>query len=262
MNIRVDFYQVLHVRPDAPTTVIKASYRALLREGGVHPDMGGDHFHAALLNEAFATLSDPKKRAAYDKAMNRATTAAPHGGSQASPSSTAATERAHSAARHAPPFGSHRDESAFRSRTQDGGRCLFCGDVLGPVSTEPPDAICAACGAALCAAKRHHANDSSRRAIDRLPHRMSVTFRRSGSPDVVASALTDDLSLNGMRVRTAVELTIGERLRVESQFCSAVAVVRSVAPSGPMADHAWLAGLEFLTLRIKRERGGLVSSVA
>lgn len=79
---------------------------------------------------------------------------------------------------------------------------------------------------------------------------------------MVASALTEDLSLNGMRVRTAVELTIGERLRVESQFCSAVAVVRSIAVAGQAGDHAWLAGLEFLTLRIKLERGGLVSTVA
>ena len=91
---------------------------------------------------------------------------------------------------------------------------------------------------------------------------MSVTFRRSSSPDVVASALTEDLSLNGMRVRTAVELTAGERLRVESQFCSAVAVVRSVAVAGQPADHEWIAGLEFLTLRLKRERGGIVSTVA
>lgn len=91
---------------------------------------------------------------------------------------------------------------------------------------------------------------------------MSVTFRRSTTPDVVASALTEDLSLNGMRVRTVVELSVGERLRVESQYCSAVAVVRSVGPAPVASEDAWVAGLEFLTFRLKRERGGLVSTVA
>lgn len=260
MKPRVDFYQVLHVQPDAPTAVIKASYRALLREGGVHPDVGGDHAQAVLLNEAFATLSDPRRRAEYDKATNRTSSASTHAARR--PPSPPASARTGSAPPDAGASGASDGRNTGSGRPKDGPRCLFCSDVLGAVSADAPDAICAACGAALCAAKRHQSNDSSRRAIDRLPHRMSVTFRRSSSPDVVASALTEDLSLNGMRVRTAVELTIGERLRVESQFCSAVAVVRSIAVAGQAGDHAWLAGLEFLTLRIKLERGGLVSTVA
>ena len=35
----------------------------------MHPDLGGDHWHAALINEAFAALSDPEKRAAYDRSQ-------------------------------------------------------------------------------------------------------------------------------------------------------------------------------------------------
>lgn len=259
MRPRIDFYQVLHVQPDAPTAVIKASYRALLREGGMHPDVGGDHMQATLLNEAFATLSDPRKRAEYDKALGRA---------PVPPSQSAQKTAAAHAGQHAETSSPHRptphppNSSGGERRNGEGPRCHFCGGALGSVSADAPDAICSACGAALCAARRHQADDSSRRAIDRLPHRMSVTFRRSSSPDVVASALTEDLSLNGMRVRTAVELAAGERLRVESQFCSAVAVVRSVAAAGQPADHEWIAGLEFLTLRLKRERGGIVSTVA
>jgi curved DNA-binding protein CbpA len=35
----------------------------------MHPDLGGDHEHAALINEAFATLSNPLKRAEYDRRL-------------------------------------------------------------------------------------------------------------------------------------------------------------------------------------------------
>lgn len=259
MKPRVDFYQLLHVRPDAPTAVIKASYRALLREGGVHPDVGGDHFKAALLNEAFATLSDPGKRAEYDRAMSR-TPPSPQAASHKAPSASSNVRPA--AASHTASAPDQRSQYAARSRAQNGPRCLFCSELLGAVAADAPDAICSSCGAALCAARRHQSNDSSRRAIDRLPHRMSVTFRRSSTPDVVASALTEDLSLNGMRVRTVIELGVGERLRLESQYCSAVAVVRSVGRAGGADDDAWVVGLEFLTFRLKRERGGLLSTVA
>jgi curved DNA-binding protein CbpA len=259
MKTRIDFYQVLHVQPDAPTAVIKASYRALLREGGMHPDVGGDHMQATLLNEAFATLSNPQKRAAYDRATGRTSARAGRPTPKTPPPTAATSGRPASGDATA---GS-RPTASRPAHADEKPHCLFCFGPLNSVAADAPDAICSACGSALCAARRHHANDSSRRAIDRLPHRMSVTFRRSSSPDVVASAVTEDLSLNGMRVRSSVELTVGERVRVESQFCSAVAIVRGVATTGQSAaDQAWLASLEFLTLRLKRERGGIVSTVA
>jgi curved DNA-binding protein CbpA len=62
---RRNFYRLLHVQPDAPFEVIKASYRALMTLH--HPDVGGDHDAAVLLNEAYAVLSDTSRRAEYDR---------------------------------------------------------------------------------------------------------------------------------------------------------------------------------------------------
>jgi hypothetical protein len=59
-------YHLLHVESDAPIEVIHASYRTLMKRFRLHPDLGGDHAQAVLLNEAYATLSDPGRRAAYD----------------------------------------------------------------------------------------------------------------------------------------------------------------------------------------------------
>jgi DnaJ-class molecular chaperone len=63
-----DYYEVLQVSPDADPEVIEKAYRVLARKR--HPDArAGDrraHEMMVELNEAYAVLSDPAKRTAYD----------------------------------------------------------------------------------------------------------------------------------------------------------------------------------------------------
>jgi len=67
-----DLYAVLGVAPDADAGEVARAYRRRLRE--VHPDTrdplssGPDSVHAdlRLLQEAFAVLRDPARRARYD----------------------------------------------------------------------------------------------------------------------------------------------------------------------------------------------------
>ena len=72
---RRNYYRILHVQPEAPTQVITASYRTMMSKLRLHPDLGGDTAGAALINEAYAVLSDPDKRAKYDLQRQRARTA-------------------------------------------------------------------------------------------------------------------------------------------------------------------------------------------
>ena len=63
-----DYYEILQVHPSAEPEVIKAAYDRLARK--YHPDVtdgyaSGDRI--AEINEAFSVLSDPEKRAAFDK---------------------------------------------------------------------------------------------------------------------------------------------------------------------------------------------------
>lgn len=58
---------MLQVQPDAPAEVIKASYRTLTHKLHHHPDLGGDQWNAAIVNETYAVLSNIEKRASYDK---------------------------------------------------------------------------------------------------------------------------------------------------------------------------------------------------
>src|SRR5689334_15873284 len=69
MSHRRNFYQILHIQQDAPMAIVHTSYRALMHALRMHPDLGGDHEKAALINEAFATLGNPETRSAYDKAL-------------------------------------------------------------------------------------------------------------------------------------------------------------------------------------------------
>lgn len=74
-----DYYGLLEVHPRASDLVIKKAFRALMA-GGAHPDAGGSGERARLLTEAYAVLSDPDKRRAYDLSVLMpppATSAAP-----------------------------------------------------------------------------------------------------------------------------------------------------------------------------------------
>ena len=69
MDNRRNYYRILQVQPDAPFEIIRTSYLTLLHKLKQHPDLGGDHWNATVLNEAFQTLKDEEKRAEYDKEL-------------------------------------------------------------------------------------------------------------------------------------------------------------------------------------------------
>ena len=63
-----DYYQTLGVARDTPADAIKKAYRGLARK--YHPDVSKEadaEKRMKEVNEAYAVLSDPEKRAAYDK---------------------------------------------------------------------------------------------------------------------------------------------------------------------------------------------------
>ena len=68
MNNHRDYYQVLGVNRDATPQTIKEAYRRLAFQ--YHPDQNRENLSAVErmkeINEAYAVLSDPKKRKDYD----------------------------------------------------------------------------------------------------------------------------------------------------------------------------------------------------
>ena len=68
MQSEQDYYEVLHITPDASETEIKEAYRKLAFR--YHPDRNKSGRDASKkmkeINEAYAILSDPIKRREYD----------------------------------------------------------------------------------------------------------------------------------------------------------------------------------------------------
>jgi len=66
-----DYYEVLQISPKADASIIKAAYYTQLKTLKKHPDLGGSHEEATLLNEAYEILSDPIKRSEYDQKFSK-----------------------------------------------------------------------------------------------------------------------------------------------------------------------------------------------
>ena len=73
-----DLYGVLDLRPDAASDDIKRAYRRKAREH--HPDAGGDAERFKEVTHAYEVLSDPERRARYDRFGDDGTTQS-HSGS-------------------------------------------------------------------------------------------------------------------------------------------------------------------------------------
>jgi curved DNA-binding protein CbpA len=123
-----DPYKVLAIAPDADLAAIHRAFRLLAQE--LHPDRGGDAALMQIVNEAWAILSRPAYRRAYDeaKAAARERAQARRAG-QVPPTSAAADT---------PPAGPPRPEPPERRPdTIDYGR--YQGWTIRDLSQHDPD---------------------------------------------------------------------------------------------------------------------------
>ena len=159
MDDAPDYYQILHVSREAPVEVIRASYRALMQAMKKHPDLGGDHRGAALINEAYATLSDPEKRAAYD--LTFTIRAEARGSGSASADSRTLQRRAPKA-----PYGSFGQAVL--------SCCPFCDAQHTQNMDALEDASCLRCSSPLTPKNQYVSLTSGLRKIERFPKRQPI----------------------------------------------------------------------------------------
>ena len=244
MSDTLDYYQLLHVHPDAPAEIIKASYRALMQALKQHPDLGGDHDRAALINQAYAVLMDAGQRRAYDASRLQKT---------AGPRDDVAARQ-----RPAPHPGPKRSAARLSQRRW---RCEFCAQphshCFESGGEQDADALCARCASPLRPSLQVPSDGAGQRALARYPRRAPLQlWARWGEPH--SAGLSLDVSLRGMQIETATELIAGQRIRIACELCDAVGKVVHLRAN---EDH-WQVGVEFVTLRFGQSRGSFVSTEA
>ncbi len=225
-----DYYRLLHVQSDAPLAVIRSSYRALMQKSGQHPDRGGDHEQAALINEAYAVLSDPQKRAEYDLRLRQ-------------PNIDSA---------------SAADESRYREASAD--RCLFCGTPHLAGAIHQRSGNCSACASPLFVAPKLQLPQGCRRGAQRLAHGGDIAFYTRWPQEVAHHGQIRNLSPNGMQFQTRVALEKDRVIKIDGDAMSSVARVVNQSRQWGLTRVYWV-GVEFCTIRFVSPKGTFFSAV-
>jgi curved DNA-binding protein CbpA len=252
MNNRRNFYRILHVQPEAPLEVIKASYRSLMTKLKLHPDLGGDHESAVLINQAYAVLSDPQRRRQYDEILNaRKNQGRSHFTGEFHTHSTGWTRT-----RNPSGYPNTGDDDQPPSSTTT-YRCLFCRGRLISQSNKH----CIHCGSPLSLGQ-HIPNDRLGELIGR---RTTPRITKAGTIIIYPSwphpgypARLRDLSTSGISLLTAYGARVGQILKFDSNNLKAVARVVSVRANGStFSVHA-----SFLTAEFANKSGLFVTEKA
>jgi curved DNA-binding protein CbpA len=237
MKNRRNYYRMLHVQPDAPLDIIKASYRALMMKMRLHPDLGGDHETAALINRAYTVLSDPAGRRLYDQALRERD---PHVFPQAHRCS-GSVARAGSTS-----LGDSATQPREASPTEH-GRCVFC-------NTHVTFAIRADCRCPRCASPLAQPYELAasiterygRRAVPRLCKDEPIVYYPRWPHQGYAARLRD-LSPSGISFFAQVAVELHQPVKISGATLEGVARVVSSHPVGSQYSvHAQLLTVLFL----------------
>ena len=236
MKNRKSYYQILHVQPDAPSEVIRSSYRTMMQQLKMHPDLGGNHEDAALVNEAYKVLMNSTARAEYDASLERIV-------NKIVPESKDG-------------LSENFDYTKPQNYTIDITKyCPFCHSTHNLGKTVEPASMCTVCDSPLFPAIKHVFEDGDQRIIQRIDKQWPVTFYTHWPQNKIYTGQTQDVSLNGMQMICDINLENGLIIKANANFLDAVARVVNNREDYTGENKLWRVGLEFLTLRLHRIHG-------
>ena len=232
-----NYYQILHVQQDAPVEVIRSSYRTMMQRLKMHPDLGGDHDQAAIVNQAYTVLTNPKKRAEYDASLEV----------NAEISSTASGPK--------PNAEKPKSSTIYNREVEPSKYCSFCQTAHNLGNAIEIDSLCSACGSTLYPAMKQTFEMDDKRMIQRIDKEWSITFFTQWPDAIPYVGQTQDVSLNGMQMLTTISLEDGQIVKLKSQMFDAVARVMNYREDYSQGKKLWRVGLEFITLRFYHTQG-------
>lgn len=240
MDRNKNYYQVLHVQQDAPSEVIQVTYRTMMQKLKMHPDLGGDQGHAALINEAYAVLMDPVARAKYDAEIGQEV-------------------NLQSSAQHAKPSAnkSHQNTVAPK-RILNPNQCPFCELPHQLGATIKCDSVCSRCGSALYPAEKQVLEQNGKRIIQRIEKHWPLSFYTQWPITRGYIAKSQDVSLNGIQILSHTPLQEGQILKINSHMLDAVALVVNIRNDHTILRKRWRVGLQYLTLLFHQSHGTFI----
>lgn len=200
----------------------------------LHPDLGGDHEAASLINQAYAVLGDRDKRRQYDHRLQQ--------------------ERARA---YPQPRGSCVSSGAAAGADMQPG-CPYCQAVLPPAIEA--DTRCRRCDSPLVPAPPGPARKYElfgRRSVPRIAKSQAVTLH-PGWQLQARSARLRDLSTAGISVVTDVTMQANQAVRIVGPLFDVLAKVVSCRRDG----HLFVVHARLVKAIFTRRAGVLVSVTA
>jgi len=228
MENRRNYYRVLHVQPDAPAAVIKSTYRTLMQKLKMHPDLGGNTWNAALINEAYAVLHDPLKREQYDRQVLK----------------RLQNRHTQESAADVAPLETKR------------GHCLFCKSIFLIEPGRAAAQSCLECRSPLQGVGDDETQIALRRMAARIERAFDITYYTYW-PQAARRAVAVDFSPTGIAIAGPDHFFVGQLVKMESELLSAVAQVKNRKAPGD-ASIPVRVGLKFVTVSFNLPRGTFV----
>jgi hypothetical protein len=226
MKNRRNYYRILQVQPDAPVEIIHASYRTLMRELKHHPDLGGSNDDAALLNEAYDTLSDPQRRSDYDDKLF------------------------------------HQFIKQDSSRSQSLLVPVFCPVCKKPILRKPERGeVCLTCRTPLQSETEPEVANGNVRTISRTKSSAPIEYY-SAWPGKAEKGRMIDFSPKGMRFLCDGKIAAHSVLKISCDLLEAAGVVTNVSEEIDREQKIYAIGVCFLAVRFADPRGTFFSTSA
>lgn len=228
-----NYYEILLVSRDATVDAIRASYRTLMQRRRMHPDLGGDTAAAALVNKAYAVLSDASRRAEYDAYLDAVRLAA---------------------------RGIDFAATGRRARARSPHReCVFCGTPHGFGQAILAEADCVECMSPLAPIESLRLEAAGKRAVARIDKRQAITYFTTWPQQSPHTARTEDISLKGMRIVTEAALIAGQTIKIAGPAVDATALVTHCKRARRRGSTVHVSGIAFVTCRFSQAVGRFVS---
>ncbi len=237
---RRNYYRVLHIQTDAPAAIVSASYKI---------QMKNPQAPIELIQEAFAVLSDPQQRSAYDRRLK--TRAHPPVVEQAQATAHKPHYADNASATSEPPVVPTAPYQPLITRY-----CHFCKTPHAHSSMGDRNELCSECASPLFAAPRESI-DHSRRGLLRFSRHDDLKITLDW-PAREHPATLMDLSPDGLRFTTRQHLHQGQVIKVESQQFKCVAKVMN-RQCGAAGESV---GGRFIAVLFNQQRGNFVSAQA